>query len=435
LTNHFIIITTTITMSTLDEQLLKAYEDGKLDEAKRLIQDGANVNYKDGCGWTPLHCASQYGSAEDMNFLVSKGADINAKTWSDWTPLHFTCRYGDTETVILLVSAGVDVHAKTNDGWTAILLACRYGSKETVSFLVSKGADVHASSSLIHKKASASVPPVFGSSEKNSDAWTPLLLASGFGSTETVSFLVDKGANVNAKPGDGDSTALYIAFYYGKFDAALVLLDHGADSSFKGIYGKAAETEQFMQKICEKMKTETAAHQEEMKSEKALSSDQVLKHVRENEQHKLEMIALQVEMKAEMTAFTVQEHVLVLENEQYKSKLAAIPNTRKKLHDQLSVIAVGIGICLLLVHFGFSSMKENEARQQVVSVECFILLFLWSPVVWMLLELKKATQSHMFSPGPQRFPQGHTALSACELQGLEAGEKQELVSPTEDAEV
>jgi hypothetical protein len=37
---------TTITMTTLDEQLLKVSEDGKLHEAKRLIQDSANVNYK-----------------------------------------------------------------------------------------------------------------------------------------------------------------------------------------------------------------------------------------------------------------------------------------------------------------------------------------------------------------------------------------------------
>jgi hypothetical protein len=88
-----------------------------------------------------------------------------------------------------------------------------------------------------------------------------------------------------------------------------------------------------------------------------------------------------------MTAF-LKEHKVVLEKEQYKSKLAAIHSTRKKLDRQLSVIAVDIGIFLLLVYYAFSSMKENEARQQTVSVESFILLFLCPPVVWTLLQLR-----------------------------------------------
>jgi hypothetical protein len=52
----------------------------------------------------------------------------------------------------------------------------------------------------------------------------------------------------------------------------------------------------------------------------------------------------------------------------------------------------------------------------------------------MLLFLDKATQSYMFSPGPQRFPEGHADLSACDLQDLEASENPELISPTEEAE-
>jgi hypothetical protein len=150
----------------------------------------------------------------------------------------------------------------------------------------------------------------------------------------------------------------------------------------------------------------------------------VIKLVRESEQHKLEMTALQDKMKAEITALTVQDHKLVLENEQYKSKLAA--------NRQLSVLAVGILSFLPLVHLGFSLVKENEARQQDFSVECFILLFLFFPCVWILLELKKSTKSDLFSQGQQRFPEGQVALSVCELQDLEAGEKQELISRTDE---
>jgi ankyrin repeat protein len=213
-----------------------------------------------------------------------------------------------------------------------------------------------------------------------------------------VSFLVRKGANVNAKVGSGGWTALHEACNKGNFGAAFVLLDHGADSSVKSGIGQTAQdlaknTDFFklIQDIRGKLKIETAALEEKMKSEKVLSSDQLIKLVRESEQHKLEMTALQVKMKAEITALTVQEHKLVLENEQYKSKLAAIHNTRKKTDRQMSVIAVGIGTCLPLFYFASNPTKENEAKQQDVSVECFILLFFLSPFIWLLLELRKAT--------------------------------------------
>jgi ankyrin repeat protein len=374
-TNRFNIIIAS--MSTLDEQLLlKAYRDGKLEEAKRLVENGA-VHAKNNEDWTPLHFASgRKGRTETVSFLVSKGADVHAKDIHDWTPLHIACHHGSKETVIFLVSKRVDVHAKIIDDWTPLHLACIHGSKETVCLLV------------------------------------------------------DKGADLKAKTKRG-STPLHEACHKGNFDAAFVLLDHGADFSIKNNDGKTAQdvakTTDFLKLIRdsrEKLKMETAAFQEEeMKSEKAFSSDQVIKLVRESEQHKFEMTALQDKMKAEMIALTVQDHKLVLENEQYKSKLAAMRNTRKKPDRQMSVLAFGIGLFLPLLYFALSPMKENEAKQQDVSVECFILLFFLSPFIWLLLEAKKATHSNM----------GHAVLSVCELQDLEVGETQELISRTEEA--
>jgi tellurite resistance-related uncharacterized protein len=107
-------------------------------------------------------------------------------------------------------------------------------------------------------------------------------------------------------------------------NAAFVLLDHGADSSVKSGIGQTdqdvAQNAGFWKLIQDmrgKVKMEKAALQEETKSEKALSSEQVIKLVPENEQHKLEMTSLQDKMKAETVALAVQEHKLVLENEQF----------------------------------------------------------------------------------------------------------------------
>jgi hypothetical protein len=47
-------------MSTLEEELLKGFtKTKKIDKLKRLVQDGANVNYKNKDGWASFLCTSR----------------------------------------------------------------------------------------------------------------------------------------------------------------------------------------------------------------------------------------------------------------------------------------------------------------------------------------------------------------------------------------
>jgi ankyrin repeat protein len=87
---------------------------------------------------------------------------------------------------------------------TTICLPLReYGSTESVSLLVSKGADVHAKT----KKGS-----------------TPLHLVSKSCRTETVSFLVNKGGDVNAKNNEGSWTPLHMAYNYDRTETSSFLV-------------------------------------------------------------------------------------------------------------------------------------------------------------------------------------------------------------------
>ena len=54
-----------------------------------LIQAGADVNAREDCGYTPLHCACASGDSAMVKLLIENGADVNAVNHDGQTPLHF----------------------------------------------------------------------------------------------------------------------------------------------------------------------------------------------------------------------------------------------------------------------------------------------------------------------------------------------------------
>ena len=69
--------------------LYEAAEEGKIEEVKQLLADGADVNAKtDSFLETPLHFAAENGQKEVAIILIDKGADVNAMAKWDRTPLH-----------------------------------------------------------------------------------------------------------------------------------------------------------------------------------------------------------------------------------------------------------------------------------------------------------------------------------------------------------
>ena len=61
---------------------------GLIDCVELLINLGANLNEKDGEGWTALHLSSYSGKIEIVKLLIDKGADINAQDVDGETPLN-----------------------------------------------------------------------------------------------------------------------------------------------------------------------------------------------------------------------------------------------------------------------------------------------------------------------------------------------------------
>ena len=110
-------------MNELHEAALEGY----LPRIKELLEQGADVNAKNGLGWTPLHYAAEKGYLEVVRLLVEKGANINARTKLGMTPLHWAAEKGHLYVVRFLLEAGANPALRDNKGKTPANLAREKG--------------------------------------------------------------------------------------------------------------------------------------------------------------------------------------------------------------------------------------------------------------------------------------------------------------------
>lgn len=91
------------------ETLYGAAISGAIDDVKRLIAEGADVNIRNRAGGTPLHLAAQRGRAphrEVAELLIRAGADVNARDNDGKTPLALTLEGNHTEMAASLRAHG-----------------------------------------------------------------------------------------------------------------------------------------------------------------------------------------------------------------------------------------------------------------------------------------------------------------------------------------
>ena len=218
------------------------------ETAALLIRAGAEVNAANDLGVTALWAACENGSPAMAEILLEAGADPNMALPFGETPLMTASRTGNADVVRQLLAAGADVDAATGEGahgaQTALMWAVAQRHPAVVEVLLAHGADVHARSTTFTETVKTiSTYANYGLqcvpreecyiTEVRSGGFTPLLFAARVGDLASARLLAAAGADVNETAPDGAS-ALAIAALSGNGDVGALLLDRGADPNAAG---------------------------------------------------------------------------------------------------------------------------------------------------------------------------------------------------------
>jgi hypothetical protein len=118
-----------------------AAKDGDTKQVEALLKAQPDlVSSKDEkFGQTPLHIAAFNDRLEVAKLLVANHADVNAKANNGSTPLHLAAAKGNADLVEFLIANKADVNALDKDGWSPAHSAVTWGHKEIAELLAKSG--------------------------------------------------------------------------------------------------------------------------------------------------------------------------------------------------------------------------------------------------------------------------------------------------------
>ncbi len=250
----------------LEKELFKAIRSKKIQNVKKFLATGANVQTRDINLETPLHQAI-YSNYTIVELLLKKGANPNAQNKSKEIPLHHAVRLRKEKIIKLLikynsnvnatdqfkrtplhltlhyriikslVEAGADVNAKTERGETPLLKAVSRRNKRVIQYYLSRGAKIDVKDRekmlfaacfgnhkfLVEKLLKLGVnvnaknkydrTPLFGAINKKADI-------------EIIKLLINSGADIHIRAKRGESL-LNTAASFGKQEIIKLLLSKG----------------------------------------------------------------------------------------------------------------------------------------------------------------------------------------------------------------
>jgi ankyrin repeat protein len=184
-----------------------------------LLEQSADPNIQNKGGWSPLYLATDNRNIEggdyptrkpDMDhleiikLLIERGADVNIRMRSStetrtifthqWlyeegaTPFLRAAQSSDIELMSLLLEHGADPELNTTDGTTPLMVASGIGWVEGVTFEWSRDANSEVVQMLLDLELDVNA--------RNAEGRTALMGAAHKGRNEIVQLLVDRGADL-----------------------------------------------------------------------------------------------------------------------------------------------------------------------------------------------------------------------------------------------
>lgn len=254
-----------------DSPLIEAAENGKISLIQYFLENGASPDGISHEKKTPLTelirsyrtLTSAEKILEGVKVLLKYGANINELGSEGTTPLIDASGYTrSTDLVLFLINNGADINYLAKNGMTSLVSALRVNNKAIFEILLEHGADINNYASFtalgllvfdgnsymaeyLLKKILVDI------NEIDHYGQTPLMIAAQYGKTHMITFLIEHGADINAKtpstvyvklpPADQyltlydkykvvpqNSTALTFARHFGGVPVTNMLVDLGA---------------------------------------------------------------------------------------------------------------------------------------------------------------------------------------------------------------
>jgi len=117
-----------------------AVYEGNSEKVKKCLA-AHKVDEPNQAGLSALHVAIKLSDLKMAHFLLSRGADINFQDFQGNTPLILAIKKKNLELTTFVVMRGADVNLANNDGITPLHQAAFSGNEHVVDFLLKAKAD------------------------------------------------------------------------------------------------------------------------------------------------------------------------------------------------------------------------------------------------------------------------------------------------------
>jgi uncharacterized protein len=214
-----------------------------LETARSLLRAGAKPDVATRYGVTPLYFACENGNAAMIDVLLRSGIDPNSANPGGETALMTASRTGNVEAAKLLLDRGASINARESQrGQTGLMWGVLENHPNIVKLLIARGADINT-------QTKTEIPDgTTGRAEAKSGdigahgpgmyrgravptpsgAMTALHFAARDGNLEITRILVDAGADLE-RPSANGSRPLLVAIINNHIELASYLLEKGAD--------------------------------------------------------------------------------------------------------------------------------------------------------------------------------------------------------------
>jgi ankyrin repeat protein len=242
----------TTRVSDKTNALFQAIRSGSAEQLQQQLANGADANDSLN-SYSALMAATLNGSLGQMKLLIAHGADVNYHSSDGTTALWLAVP--DWDKTKLLLDNGADVNHTIQGYGILVKLAAMPGTIRLFHLLIDKGADLKKSAPdnyLVYNAASSGDTAILGflirsGFNVNDSVFIgdyPINNAENYRTFSTLKMLVDNGANVNVsmwKPLDleafkGFTPLMFAAVSHDK-PSFLYLLEHGANANAKNKQG------------------------------------------------------------------------------------------------------------------------------------------------------------------------------------------------------